>query len=72
MYFLHIDLSQESGATIVMVAFSAHFIKEISRTVALSSKAVVTPRQKKFSAYEKSDFFVPLGQAFVERNCQDD
>lgn len=68
-YFVHtcVDLTQKSGGAIVMEAFGAHFLKEISRTQLLSAAKRMLPREKKkYSGYEKSDFLVPLGQAFVE------
>ena len=50
MYFLHIDLSKKSGATIVMVAFGAHFIKEILRTQLLSAAKPLLSQDKKKSS----------------------
>ena len=49
MYFLHIDISKKSRATIVMVAFGAHFIKEILRTQLPSAAKQLLSQDKKSS-----------------------
>ena len=51
-----------------MVAFGAHFLKEISRTQMLSAAKRLLPLQKKtLNSLEKNEFLVPLGTAFVEQ-----
>lgn len=66
---LIIELTEKSGGTIVMAAFGAHFLKEISTTQLLSAaKRLLNVDKKKLQLYEKTDFMVPLGRAFVEKN----
>ena len=61
-------MTQKSGAVIVVTAFSSHFLKEISRTQLLSAAKILIPQnKKKYSTFEKNDFLLPLGKAFVEK-----
>ena len=52
-----------------MAAFAVHFLKEISRIRLLSAakRLIVNIDKKKFQAFDKNDFLIPLGKAFVER-----
>ena len=61
----HADLTQKSGTVIVMAAFTAHFLKEISRTQV--AKRLMPEDKKRFATLEKNDFLVPLGKVFVEK-----
>ena len=66
---MYIDLTEKSGGVIVMVAFGAHFLKEISRTQMLSAAKRLLPHQKKtLNSLEKNEFLIPLGKAFVEHS----
>ena len=52
-----------------MVAFGAHFLKEISRTQMLSAAKQLLPLQKKtLNSLEMNEFLIPLGKAFVENS----
>ena len=68
-YNFIIELTEKSGGTIIVAAFGAHLIKEISRTQLLSAaRRLLTIEEKRLQTYEKNDFMVPLGREFLERN----
>ena len=52
-----------------MTAFAVHFLKEISRTQLLSAakRLILNIDKKTLQAFDKNDFLIPLGKAFVER-----
>lgn len=68
LYFIIIGLSAKSGEVIVMTAFTAHFLKDISRSQLMSAaKSLLSSHDRKqLHGAEKSHFMVPLGKAFVE------
>lgn len=62
-------LSPQSGEAVVIVAFGAHFFKDVARTqLESAAKSLLTPAERKrLVKAEKSKFVLPLAKAFLER-----
>ena len=54
----------------VMTAFGAHFIKEVSRSqLCAAAKSILPPNQRKQLQHaEKSKFYIPLAKMFIFKN----
>ena len=60
-------MSQKSATVIMLEAFGAHFIKEITRAQLMSAtKSLIPQKKKKLQNAEKCDLYIPLGRAFVQ------
>ena len=64
------DLSEKSAQVIVMEAYGAHFLKEVSRSQLLSAAKALLPvcERKKLCGSEKTGLLLPLARAFVFNN----
>ena len=67
-YFIIIGLSVKSGQVLVMTAFGAHFLKDIScfQLMSAAKSLLSSHDRKELHGAEKSHFMVPLGKAFVK------
>ena len=70
MFFCSPELSAKSAQVVVMTAFGAHFLKEVSRSqLTGAAKHLLPPIIKKtLVGGEKSAFIVPLAKAFLAEN----
>lgn len=68
-YFVCIDLTLKSAEVIIICAFKAHFIKEVSRAqLCAAAKSLLTKEERKGLANaEKSKFLKPLAQTFLDK-----
>ena len=69
MYAFFTDLSMQSGEAIVIVAFGAHFLKNVARNQLKSAaKSLLSPKDgKDLQKAEKHRFIFPLAKAFVNK-----
>ena len=63
------ELSFKSAEVVVMCAFNAHFIKEVSREQLSGAAKALLPKaeRKSLQGAEKSKFLKPLANAFCEK-----
>lgn len=62
------ELTSKSATAIILEAYGEHFIKEVSRIQLLSAvKTLPTEEKKSLQSAEKSEFYLPLGKAFVTK-----
>ena len=69
MKCFYIALSSLGGEAIVLVAFGAHFFKDVSRSqLESAAKSLLTAAERKdLYKAEKSKFVLPLAKAFVRK-----
>ena len=64
------DLSEKSARVIVMEAYGAHFLKEVSRSQLLSAAKSLLPidQRRNLCGVEKTSLLLPLARAFIMNN----
>ena len=66
---MHAGLSTQSGEAVIIVAFGAHFFKDITRSqLESAAKSLLTPDERKaLHKAEKAKFVLPLAKALIDR-----
>jgi len=67
--YISVALSVQNAEAVVLVAFSAHFFKDISRSqLESAAKLLLSPsQQQSLHKAEKIKYVVPLGEAFLAK-----
>jgi len=66
--FFHIDMSNTSAEAVVLTAFGAHFLKEVSRSQLESAakSLLATNVLTNLKKADKGDFIIPLAEALIK------